>query len=175
MSTVEITAEDLLVRVAARDQDALRQLYDQYAPRMLAAARRILGENQLAEDAVQEAFLRIWRSAGRYDPARGAAGAWLGRILRNAALDRLPRSAERSMERIEDVEPIVLQPEPLDARVGQCLKKLTPSQAEAVILQYVHGLTHSELAVRLDVPLGTAKSWSTRGLAALRQCMDNGL
>jgi RNA polymerase sigma-70 factor, ECF subfamily len=161
--------EVLLARVGGGDGPAFRQLYDQAAGRMLAAARRILGERELAEDAVQDAFMRIWRSAAKFDPARGVALAWMGRIVRNAALDRLPK--ERDMARIEDIEIAVMPVEPPDARVRQCLKKLPGQQGRAMALMYVHGLTHSELSVQMGAPLGTVKSWVKRGLEALRICM----
>lgn len=161
--------EVLLARVGRGDGLAFRQLYDQAAGRMLAAARRILGERELAEDAVQDAFMRIWRSAAKFDPARGVALAWMGRIVRNAALDRLPK--ERDMARIEDIEIAVMPTEPPNARVSQCLKKLPGSQGRAMVLMYVHGLTHSELSAQMGAPLGTVKSWVKRGLEALRICM----
>ncbi len=161
--------ESLLARVGAGDSPAFRLLYDQAAGRMLAAARRILGDKELAEDAVQDAFMRIWRSAAKFDPARGVALAWMGRIVRNAAFDRLPK--ERNMARIEDIEIAVMPVEPLDARVGHCLKKLPGQQGKAMVLMYVHGLTHSELSAHLGVPLGTVKSWVKRGLVTLRICM----
>ncbi len=161
--------EVLLARVGGGDGLAFRQLYDQAAGRMLAAARRILGERELAEDAVQDAFMRIWRSAAKFDPARGVALAWMGRIVRNAALDRLPK--EREMARIEDIEIAVMPVEPPDARVSQCLKKLPGPQGRAMVLMYVHGLTHSELSAQMGAPLGTVKSWVKRGLETLRICM----
>ena len=136
---------------------------------MLATARRILGERELAEDAVQDAFMRIWRSASKFDPARGVALAWMARIVRNAALDRLPK--DRDMARIEDIEIAVMPVEPPDARVSQCLKKLPGQQGKALVLMYVHGLTHSELSAQMEAPLGTVKSWVKRGLETLRICM----
>ncbi len=136
---------------------------------MLATARRILGEKELAEEAVQDAFMRIWRSAAKYDPARGVALAWMGRIVRNAALDRLPK--DRDMARIEDIEIAVMPVEPPDARVSQCLQKLPGQQGKALVLMYVHGLTHSELSAQMEAPLGTVKSWVKRGLETLRICM----
>lgn len=161
--------EVLLARVGGGDGLAFRQLYDQASGRMLAAARRILGERELAEDAVQDAFMRIWRSAAKFDPARGVALAWMGKIVRNAALDRLPK--ERDTARIEDIEIAVMPTEPPDARVSQCLKKLPEPQGRAMVLMYVHGLTHSELSAQMGAPLGTVKSWVRRGLETLRICM----
>lgn len=161
--------EALLALIGQGDRRAFRYLYDRVAGRMLATARRILGDRELAEDAVQDAFVRIWRSAAKFDPARGVALAWVGRIVRNAALDRLPK--ERNMGRIEDFEIAVMPVEPPSARVAQCLKKLPGQQGRAMVLMYVHGMTHSELAEHFGAPLGTVKSWIKRGLAMLRICM----
>jgi RNA polymerase sigma-70 factor (ECF subfamily) len=169
MAGDSVDLETLLALIAQGDRRAFRQLYDEVSGRMLASARRILGDAALAEDAVQDSFLRIWRSAGRFDPARGVALAWIGRIVRNASFDRLP--AQRDMERIETVEIAVMPVEPPDARVGQCLKKLPVQQGQALVLMYVHGLTHPELAEHLGAPLGTVKSWVKRGAAALRECL----
>lgn len=162
----------LLARIGQGDRRAFRQLYDQVAARMFASARRILGDRELAEDAVQEAFVRIWRSAANFDPARGVALAWVGRIVRNAALDRIPK--DRDMSRIEEIEIAVMPVEPSSARVGQCLKKLPGQQGRAMVLMYVHGMTHSELADYLGAPLGTVKSWIRRGMGTLRICMGVG-
>lgn len=161
--------DSLLTRIGEGDRRAFRYLYELAAGRMLASARRILGDRELAEDAVQEAFVRIWRSASKFDPARGVALAWVGRIVRNAALDRLPR--DRGLERIDDIEIAVMPVEPASARIGHCLKKLPGQQGKAMVLMYVHGMTHSELAAHFGAPLGTVKSWIKRGMAMLRICM----
>ncbi|MEY2928384.1 MAG: hypothetical protein RL367_2861 [Pseudomonadota bacterium] len=169
MAGDSVDLETLLALIAQQDRRAFRQLYDEVSGRMLSSARRILGDAALAEDAVQDAFLRIWRSAGRFDPARGVALAWIGRIVRNASFDRLPN--QRDFERIENIEIAVMPVEPPDARVGQCLKKLPGQQGQALVLMYVHGLTHPELAAHFGAPLGTVKSWVNRGAAALRDCL----
>jgi RNA polymerase sigma-70 factor, ECF subfamily len=159
----------LIAQIAKGDRRAFRELYNQTAGLMLRAAKRILGDHALAEDAVQEAFLRVWRSAGTFDPSRGEAKAWMGRIVRNACFDRLPK--ERDSGRIEGLETVVLPVEPMSALFIECLEKLPKKQCDALILMYVHGLTHSELANHLGAPLGTIKSWIKRGSHSLRLCM----
>ena len=164
--------ESLLRLVAAGDMLAFRTLYAASAGRLLAIALRILREQQAAEDAVQEAFLRIWRNAARYDAARGTPLAWMGVIARNAALDMIDRrQSSESLDAADGPELAVAAVEPPDARLGQCLKRLPPDQARAIVTMYNEGLSHSELADRLSVPLGTAKSWVRRGTRLLRECM----
>jgi RNA polymerase sigma-70 factor (ECF subfamily) len=164
--------ETLLGRVADGDMDAFRQLYDQTSSRLFAIALRILRDSEAAQDVTQEAYLRIWRKASRFEPSRGAPLAWMGVIARNAALD-LARSRRESedIQVLDTPEFAVGAVDPPDARLGYCLKRLPPDQARAITIMYVNGLTHSELAEHLSVPLGTAKSWVRRGTASLKECM----
>lgn len=166
--------ERLLSDVAGGNMVAFRALYDRAAGRLLAIATNILRDREAAEDAVQEAFLRIWRKAGSYEAARGTPLAWMGIIARNAALDSARR--RRPVEELEttDVIELAVQPvEPPDARLGQCLKKLAPDQAKAIVTMYTYGLSHAELADQLAAPLGTVKSWVRRGTQNLKECMES--
>lgn len=163
--------DHLLACVARGDRVAFRTLYDETSARLYAAARKILRDTALAEDAVQEAYLRIWRNAHGFDPSRGVALAWMGRIVRNTALDRIP--AERETATIEEIDIAVMPVEPADARVAACLKKLPAEQGRALILTYVYGLTNPELADHLGAPLGTVKSWVRRGAESLRVCLGS--
>jgi RNA polymerase sigma-70 factor (ECF subfamily) len=172
MQAVAERLDHLLDAVARGDMDAFRAVYDLAAGRMLAVAYNILRDNQAAEDAVQEAMLRVWRNVARYDRSKGAALAWMGVIARNAALDMLKR--RRPVEELETIDTIELATpavDPPDARLGECLKRLPPEQAHAIVTMYSYGLSHSELAEKLAVPLGTVKSWVRRGTMALRDCV----
>jgi RNA polymerase sigma-70 factor (ECF subfamily) len=174
MATLAGRLETLLERVAAGDMAAFRDLYNACAGRLMAITLNILRDRQAAEDAVQEALLRIWRRADRYDPSRGAPLAWMGVIARNAALDMV--SARRPMEELEAADTIELATqmvEPPDARLGQCLERLPVDQAKAIVTMYTFGLSHSELAEQLSLPLGTVKSWVRRGMLALQECMKS--
>jgi RNA polymerase sigma-70 factor, ECF subfamily len=166
----------LILRVGQGDRTAFYALYQNTAPRLLGAAMRILGDKALAEDAVQDAYLRVWRSAGKFDPARGQALPWMGQIVRNACFDVLAKirhtnDLKRDLGRVAEFDLAVLPIDPPDARLRACLDKLPPKQSRALILMYVHGMTHSELADYLGVPVGTVKSWITRGAQALRTCL----
>jgi RNA polymerase sigma-70 factor, ECF subfamily len=162
----------LLQKVAGGDMAAFRSLYDDVGGLVLAIANRILRDGQAAEDAAQEAFVRIWRNAGKFDPARGTALAWIGTIARNTALDQVPRAAPAELLEVADtIEFASIAVDPPDARLGQCLGKLPRDHAIAIVTMYTYGLSHSELAEKLGVPLGTAKSWVRRGMAKLQEDM----
>ena len=134
----------------------------------------ILRDHQIAEDAVQEAFLRVWRNAGRYDRERGSPLAWMGVIARNAALDMVQlRRPFEELDVADTLDLAIAAVEPPDARLGQCLQRLPADQARAIVTMYIYGLSHSELAQHLAVPLGTAKSWIRRGTLSLKECMES--
>jgi RNA polymerase sigma-70 factor (ECF subfamily) len=169
-----------LRRCAGGDRAALRTIYDAEAPRMLGIALRLLRRRALAEEAVQDAFVQVWQRAGSFDPARGTARAWLYAILRHRALNIL--RGEARMELVQDFEPMELaseeeDPEAVVARLSEagvlrrCLERLQPERRQLIVLAYVHGLSHGELAGRLRLPLGTVKSWIRRGLLVLRECL----
>ncbi|MEM9550018.1 MAG: sigma-70 family RNA polymerase sigma factor, partial [Pseudomonadota bacterium] len=166
------TLEDLLVRTATRDPVAFRSLYDRTVGRQLAIARRILHRADLAEEAVHDAYVAIWHSAARYQPDAGSALGWITTIVRRRAIDRL--RASPWLKRETGIDPHAhqmssdTQPETRLA-LAQCLGELPDAVRRAIRLAYLHGLTHTELSARLDLPLGTLKSRLRRGLAALRE------
>jgi RNA polymerase sigma factor (sigma-70 family) len=147
---------------------------------MLGVAMRILRRRALAEEAVHDTFLQVWRKADSFDPARGDARSWLYAILRNRALNIL--RGETRTDLVEDFEPMGLTSSEENAEavmmrlsdtgsLKRCLEGLEPARRQAITLAYIHGLSHGELAGRLGVPLGTIKSWIRRSLLALRECM----
>lgn len=164
-----------IARCAGGDRTALRVIYDLEAARMIGVAMRILRRRDLAEDAVHDAFMRIWRGAKSFDPARGPARPWLYAIVRNRALTIL--RDEGRFENDDDTELPDPEPEaalrqlPESSALRRCLEQLDTKRRAAVVLSYVHGMSHGELAGKLGVPLGTAKSWTRRGLISLQECM----
>ena len=172
--------DDDLRRCAGGDRAALRRIYEAEAPRMLGVALRILRRRPLAEEAVHDTFVQVWQRAGSFDAARGAAKTWLYAVLRHRALNIL--RGEVRTDLVDDFEPMGLasdeeNPESVIARLSEagalrrCLERLEPVRRRAVVLAYMHGLSHGELAARAGVPLGTMKSWLRRSLLALRECM----
>jgi RNA polymerase sigma-70 factor (ECF subfamily) len=170
---------DLLRLCAARDERALRRIYDHQAPRLKGLALRITGSHALAEDVLHDVFLHIWQEAARFDPQRGAPRAWLTTLVRFRALEVLRRSArERPVDELPDVQDD--QPNAyaqlLTTAEGQalhaCLAALDPPRRQAITLAFVEGCTHGEVAAVLGLPLGTVKSTIRRGLAALKRCLE---
>jgi RNA polymerase sigma-70 factor (ECF subfamily) len=168
----------LLVRCAQSDTKAFRELYDQLSPLLYGVAMRITRDASLASDAVHDAMLQVWRNAARFDPARGNGRAWLVSLVRYRALDAMGRT-RREVQGAEIAEPIDPDPLPLErlqsARDGEalhrCLSAVEPVRRSLVVLAFVDGLTHSEVAARVNQPLGTVKSSIRRALLALRACL----
>ncbi len=181
------TDRSLVQELAQGRQAALAQLFDRYATTLFAVALRSLGDRAEAEEAVLEAFTQAWRDAGRFDPARGSVGAWLTMMARSRALDRVRARVrhERATARAAADEPThapamgVPSGHPEEAvedderrrRVGDALRTLPPEQREAIELAYYQGLSHSEIAARLDTPLGTVKTRIRTGMQKLRDAL----
>lgn len=163
----------LLHRCAIGDTGALRTLYDALAPTMMGIALRLLRDRSRAEEALQEAFLQVWRNADRFDPQRGSARAWVIGIVRYRALDRLEvEQRHRTTAELPDIaEELAVSPEDSRALAG-CLGELPDKWRRVVLLAYVEGYSHSEIAGITEAPLGTIKSWILRALNALRKCLD---
>jgi RNA polymerase sigma-70 factor (ECF subfamily) len=175
----EPTLAALLEGVAAGDRAALRALYQRQSVRLFGIANAILRDRDAAADALQDAFLRVSQRAAQFDPARGEAGAWLAGIVRHAALDLARR---RGREMPTDDPSLGDQPvaaEALDRvaaadegrRLRDCLAALEERNRQGILLAFVHGMSHAQVAARLDLPLGTVKSWIRRGLLQLRECL----
>ena len=165
-----------IARCAAGDRAALRVIYDIEAGRMIGVARRMLRRQDLAEEAVQDTFMRVWRSARTFDPAKGAARSWLYAILRNCALSILRdenrfTSDESAADQAAPMTENALAHLPETSALRRCLERLEPARRSVVVLSYVHGLSHGEVAGKLGVPLGTVKSWVRRSLISLQECM----
>jgi RNA polymerase sigma-70 factor (ECF subfamily) len=162
------TISDLLAAVARRDIAAFRRLYDLTASRLVRVALAVTGDLALAEDAVQVAFVKVWERADRHDPAQGSAIGWMLRTCRNAAIDeaRKERSARTHAERALGRPAFALGPEP---DIGDYVSGLPVEQAQTLRSVYELGLTHSELAEQLKLPLGTVKSRVRRALISLRE------
>jgi RNA polymerase sigma-70 factor (ECF subfamily) len=166
-----------LRRVAAKDREAFRVLYAATAARLYGVCVSLLKDRARAEEALQEAFTRIWERADSYEEEKGAALAWMTVVTRRIALNELRRrdNVHDSLddEEAPEVATELPEPDPIGKnRLLNCLDKLDAERRQWVLLAYIHGYSHEELARRFKKPLGTMKSALFRGLAELRKCVS---
>jgi RNA polymerase sigma factor (sigma-70 family) len=175
----EVTA--IIGRCATGDRTALKRLFDTEAPRMIGVAERILRRRALAEEAMQDAFVQVWRRASSFDPKLGSGRTWLYTILRNRSLNILRNESRTELSSddaqfdrpSEDDDPETVVMKLGEAtRLRACLEKLEPARRKAIVMAYSSGLSHGELAGRLNLPLGTIKSWIRRGMQTLKECLS---
>lgn len=175
------TPDELLPRVAQGDQTAFAELYDQTAPRVLGLVKRLLKDHAQSEEVTQEVFLEIWQNATRFDSGRGSAASWMLTMAHRRAVDRIRasqagrdrdlkigvRDLETDYDSVTESVEIRIEHE----RVERALGRLTELQRQAVKLAYYGGLSHSEVAKLLDVPIGTVKTRLRDGMIRLRDEM----
>ena len=173
-------SDEALVLLAARSEEsALAELYDRYGRAAYGLALRVLRDQALAEDAVQDAFLGVWRTASKFVPERGRASTWILTLVHRRAVDvvrreqrrrseSLDHATEPSVEGVEEDAWLRLQRE----RVQSALRRLPDAQRETLELAYYGGFSQSELAERLGQPLGTIKSRMFSGLSRMRELLE---
>ncbi|HEY0818956.1 MAG TPA: sigma-70 family RNA polymerase sigma factor [Rhizobacter sp.] len=175
----------LLARVALRDRAAFERLYHATCAHLLSVAFRILNNRDRAEEVLQESFMNVWHGAAGYNPLVASPMTWLINIVRNKAIDSLragkserQRSVELDEEALAVAADAAQQPQQLlaaslaKARIDGCMGTLSASQRQALALAYYQGMVHTEIAVALNAPLGTAKAWVRRGLDKLKDCLE---
>jgi RNA polymerase sigma-70 factor, ECF subfamily len=175
------TDDQLIASIQARDMQALEQFFDRYRVLAYSLAYRLLNDAGDAEDVVQEAFLNVWRSAGTFHAGRGGGRAWLMSIVHHRAIDRLRGRGSRPLTaHLDDALPL---PDTVDvwaevaqrltgSEVRQALNELPTEQRESIELAYFSGLSQSEIAGRLNLPLGTVKGRMRLGLRRLRSLLE---
>lgn len=178
---------DAELQACARGEAAaLQRIYEQESRYLLGVALRIVRDRATAEDVLHDAFVAIWSRAASFDPQLGSGKGWIYTVVRHAALNRKRDSANSTV--LDDVAAIAQEnKEALDAwnslnhdfthsstlgRLGLCLENLEPSRRACLLHAYVDGCSHSEIATRVQAPLGTVKAWIQRGLRSLRECMQ---
>jgi RNA polymerase sigma-70 factor (ECF subfamily) len=176
----QVTDGQLIARVAEGDRPAFEELYRRYARAVLGLALRRLGDRGRAEDAAQDAFVAIWRSARTYDPSRGRGAPWLYAVARNAITDGLRRTPEPAAE-VPDGPGT--EPDPADRaeaswtawQVHRALEVLPDHERPVIELAYWRGLSQSEISDHLDIPLGTVKTRTRSALARLADALEEEL
>jgi RNA polymerase sigma factor (sigma-70 family) len=173
-----LSDEALVALVARADDAALAELYDRFGRVAYGLALRVVRDPGLAEDAVQESFLAVWRSAGRFVAERAKASTWILTLVHRRAVDIVRREQPRRADPLDTAPVATAQTTEEEAwlrlrrtRVQEALKQLPDKQREAIELAYYGGFTQSELADRLGEPLGTIKSRMFAGLACLRELL----
>ncbi len=180
MTAVDISDTELIERIARRDHGAFEELYRRYARTVLGLAVRRIGDRGRAEDATQEAFAAIWRSASRFDRRRGPGAPWLFTVARNAIIDGLRRTPEPAAETPDTPS---ADPDPPGAaeagweawQVHRALEGLPDGERRVIELAYWGGLSQSEVADYLGIPLGTVKTRTRAGLARLADELERTL
>ena len=175
--------EALLVRCASRDASALEALYALVAPLLLAVLLKMLRRRDLAEDVLQDVFVKVWQQAGQFDRIRGRPLAWLIAIARYRAIDvqRSQRAVLALTEEHLETEPSLRVAGGAESAAGlglgatllRCLELIAAPQRRCLTLAYQEGLTHGEIARAVGEPLGTVKSWVRRSLLSLRRCIES--
>ncbi len=174
----------LLARIRDRDERAIEELYARYSGGLYALAQQVTRSDRSAQDVVQEVFVAVWKDAARFDPARGSLGAWLYSLARHKAIDHVRR--EMVVRRHVAEADLSLEEAPDDVareawlnmrreRVRAAVAELPDPQREAVELAFFSGLTHVEVAERLGIPLGTAKTRIRTALMRLRDRLGDSL
>lgn len=169
-----------LREVAGGDRSAFHRVYARTSAKLFGICVRILGEGQDAEDALQDAYVNVWRRAASFEPSRASPITWLATIARNAAIDRFRARGSRVAAPIEeaaevaDTRPLadaLAEADSDAARLGHCLSELDPRDAGLIRTAFLEGASYSELAERRGEPLGTIKSRIRRALLKLRDCL----
>jgi RNA polymerase sigma-70 factor, ECF subfamily len=170
----------LLAAVAKGDQAAFQRLYEATRAKLYGVLLRILGTPELADDVMQETYLKVWNTAGRFDPTIASPITWMVAIARNRAIDIVRRKGHASIEETPEAMNIAADtPAPLARRemteelrrLLACLGKLDPEKQRIVLLAYYSGWSREQLARKLDIPVNTIKTWLRRSLLEIRECM----
>lgn len=183
---MQVDSEDLSVALegcARGEESALRRIFELEGGRLLGVAQRMLRRRDLAEEAVQDTLVQIWRKAAQFRAGEGSALGWIFAILRNRCLNilrdggRITTMDAGALADLQEARRDQATTEAWDAlgdrsALRDCLGELDAATRHSILLAYVAGFTHGEIAAIQDVPLGTAKSWIRRGLTALRGCLS---
>jgi RNA polymerase sigma-70 factor, ECF subfamily len=185
LAVLAATEGDLLARLQRREPEALAELYDRYGGIVYRLILRMVRDQGIAEDLVQETFLRAWNRVGGFDAGRGAVGPWLLTVARNRAIDYLrykQRRGESSLELNEAEHPGLfadMRSDPLHFDIARHIKRalaqLNPKQREAIELAYFEGMSQTEIAQRMDQPLGTVKTWMRRALEQMKEALGGAM
>ena len=177
--TPDLPDTALIAACARQDRAAFRALYARWGARLHGVALRITRDPSLAADATHDAFVQVWQQAGRFDPSLGEPGSWLMSLARYRALDLVRRRGREVLGHEPTQEEADHGPDPLaqllssvdGTALHRCLETLSAERRRLVVMAFVEGYSHSQLASRLALPVGTVKSWIRRSLLGLKECL----
>jgi RNA polymerase sigma-70 factor (ECF subfamily) len=180
-STLRAELAEALEKTGRGDRAAFAKIYTMTARKLYGIVVRILGRRDLAEDVLQEVYLRVWQHAREFDRAAGSPITWLATIARNRALDEGKRKTTRSLNDFPEVLQLASADDPLadvelneeHSRLLACLDELQPEKRHLILLAYYYGMTREEIAHHTGRPVATVKTWLRRSLAQLRERLDN--
>jgi RNA polymerase sigma-70 factor, ECF subfamily len=170
----------LLAAVAKGDEAAFERLYGATRAKLYGVVLRILGKPDLADEVMQETYLKVWQMAGKFDPTIASPITWMVAMARNRAIDITRKKGELSIEEQPEALNVAAEaPTPLARRemteelkrLLSCLGKLDPEKQRIVLLAYYSGWSRDQLAQKLDIPVNTIKTWLRRSLLEIRECM----
>jgi len=175
------SAEVLLEAIGRGSQLALKRLYEIESRRLYSIALRIVQRPEIAADVLQDSFVQIWQNANTFTPDHGAAAAWLTGIARFRAIDAVRKLRREVLSGDPSLGDAPIEPDVLDridadaqaAALRHCLQSLDDTQRRCILLAFVDGFSHADIAKRLATPLGSVKSWVRRGLIALKGCLQS--
>ncbi len=172
----------LVASVAQGDRAAFEQLYAATRAKLYGVVLRILRRHDLADEVIQETYLKIWGSAGSFDPQRASPITWMATIARNRAIDLVRKRSEASIEEEPEAMDVAADtPNPLAARelsedlkrLTNCIDKLDAERQQMVMLAYYSGLSRDQLAAKFNKPVNTIKTWLRRSLIEIRECLGS--
>ena len=173
----------LIAAVAKGDQDAFKRLYDATRAKLFGVVLRILRRQDLAEEVIQEAYVKIWNSAGQFNPGLASPITWMVSIARNRAIDVIRKKGEVSIEEepaamevaSDTLDPLARREMAEDLkRILECVGRLEPERQKLVLLAYYNGWSREQLAVKFDTPVNTVKTWLRRSMIEIRECLGLG-
>jgi len=173
--------EALIARAALADRNAFSAIYDATSAKLFSVCLKVLNDQQAAEDALQDTYIKIWNKADQYHTNGMSPMTWMITIARNTSIDRL-RTHRKNHNSVDEVAELVDDSNDPEAhsmtmsdntRIARCLEELENEKAEAVCGAYLHGLSYAELASRYNVPLNTVRTWLRRSLLKLKGCLSN--
>ena len=179
--SMQAELQQLLHQTSAGDHAAFQELYTRSAGKLFAIGMNMLKRKDQAEEALQEAYVKIWHHAGEYHAERGEVSTWMAAIMRYRCLDRLRHNQKKAVSSVDTDEDLSFEgPEPAElterqenaARLHSCLSNLRQAQRQVISLAFLSGLSHREITQSVQQPLGTVKSLIRRGLQSLQRCLQ---